>query len=30
MAKVIIPTVVAFTSMMGLWVVFDAVHMVVI
>lgn len=29
MAKVIVPTVVAFTSLMGVWVVFDAVHVVV-
>ena len=29
MAKVIIPTVVGFMSMMGVWVAFDAVHTVV-
>lgn len=30
MARVIIPTVVAFTSLMGVWVVFDAIHMVAV
>jgi len=29
MEKVIIPTVVGFVSMMGVWVVFDTFHMVV-
>lgn len=29
MAKVIIPTVLGFTSMMGVWVVFQSVHTVV-
>ncbi len=28
MQKVIVPTVVGFLSMMGVWVVFDTFHMV--
>lgn len=28
MAKVIVPTVFGFVSLMGVWVVFEAVHMV--
>ena len=28
MAKVIIPTAVGFLSLMGVWVVFSAIHMV--
>jgi hypothetical protein len=29
MEKVIIPTVVGFLSLMGVWVVFDTIHVVV-